>query len=208
MAPVAAHAWPEDMPLALEALASAQGLAVIRIDWPGPTSRPTARAGIRAALCATVAAYLGQPVSTIALRSIPGQALVLDAPDLGMGLSISHEAGTSLAALHVHGAVGLDVLRVDQDALPDWAQVAHDYLGPAAHARLARRAPAHRAAAFAQEWSRLEACLKCLGVALTEWTPALAQELASCHVRALDLPAPWCGALALPAQGSQSSARM
>lgn len=208
MAPVAVHAWPQAMPLALNELASAPGLTVIGITWPMPTSRPAARAGIRAALCATIAAFLGQPVSAITLRSVPGQPLALDSPCLGMGLSVSHETGISLAALHLHGAIGLDVVRVKQDALPDWKQVARDYLGPAAHDRLTRLAPAHRAAAFAQEWTLLEASLKCLGLALAEWTPALAQELASCHVRALDLPAPWCGALALPAQGSQSSARM
>ncbi len=207
-APVTVHAWPQALPLALHELASAPGLTVIRVDWPGPTSRPAARAGIRVAVCETIAAFLGQPVSAITLRSVPGQPLLLDSPGLGMGLSVSHEAGISLAALHVHGPVGLDVLRVGQDALPDWAQLAHDYLGPAVHARLVRLAPVHRAAAFAQEWTRLEARLKCLGMALTEWTPALAQALASCRLHTLDLPAPWCGALALPAQGSQSSARM
>lgn len=199
MAPVAVHAWPQAMPVALHELASARGLTVIRIDWPEPTSRPTARAGIRVALCETIAAFLNQPVCAITLRSVPGQPLALDSPCLGMGLSVSHEAGISLAALHLHGAIGLDVVRVEQEALPDWAQVAQDYLGPAVHARLARLAPAHCAAAFAQEWTRLEASLKCRGLALTEWTPTLAQKLASCHVRALDLPVPWCGALALPA---------
>lgn len=196
MAPVAVHGWPQALPLALEGLASAQNLTVIRIDWPQPTSRPAARAGIRMALCETIAAFLGRPVSAITLQSVPGQPLVLDSPRLGMGLSVSHEANISLAALHVHGAIGLDVVRVEQNALPDWEQVAHDYLGPTAHDRLARLAPTHRAAAFAQEWVSFEACLKCLGMALTEWTPALAQALASCYVRPLALPAHLRGAVA------------
>lgn len=207
-AQVAVHAWPQAMPLALDDLASAQGWTVIGITWPEPTNRPAARAGIRMALRETIAALLGQPVCAITLRSVAGQPLVLDSPDHHIGLSVSHEQGISLAALHLHGAIGLDVVRVDQAALPDWEQVAQDYLGPASHDWLVRQAPTHRAAAFAQEWTRLEANLKCRGLALTEWTPALAQALASCHVQTLDLPAPWCGALALPAQGNQSSARM
>jgi phosphopantetheinyl transferase len=56
--------------------------------------------------------------------------------------------------------------------------------------------PEQRAAAFAQEWTCFEAGLKCLGIALTEWTPLLEQSLASCCVRALELPENYRGAMA------------
>ena len=72
--------------------------------------------------------------------------------------------------------------------MPDWAQVALDYLGPAEAAQLHISSPAHRPAAFAEAWTRHEACLKCFGLELTEWTPALASQLASCQVMGLSLP--------------------
>jgi hypothetical protein len=37
-----------------------------------------------------------------------------------------------------------------------------------------------------------------LGLALTEWTPALAQRLATCRVMALSLPEDCRGAIAIP----------
>lgn len=193
---VPVHVWPDQVHLALTELRSAQALTVIGIAAPDSPLRQVARAQLRGALCDTLGKLLERPAASIPLRSQPGLPLALDWPDIRIGLSLSHAEGLSVAALHVGGAVGVDVMRVLPDALPDWAAVARDYLGPPTCDQLAAVAPAQRAWAFAQAWTRWEAGLKCLGLALTEWTPGLAQRLALCRITPLALPAPYCGALA------------
>lgn len=205
------HPWPDAAPLALEALRGAQGLTAIRIATPHTEIRHGAREHLRAALRDLLAALLQQPAATLPLVSQPGQALVLDLPGTPIGLTVSHAPGCSVAAVHQHGAVGVDVMRIGEGAdwMPDWEIVARDYLGPQAQARIHQVTPDQRACAFAREWAALEARLKCLGMALTEWTPALAQRLAGCAVTALDVPLGFCGAVAVPkTQGIQSSAWM
>lgn len=204
-------AWPDAAPRALEALRGAQALAVIHITTPNTEIRHAAREHLRAALRELLAALLQQPAATLPLVSQPGQALRLDLPGTPIGLSVSHAPGLSVAAVHRHGAVGVDVMRIGEGAdwMPDWETVARDYLGPQAQGRIAQMAPDLRACAFAREWTALEARLKCLGMGLTEWTPALEQRLATCTVTPLDLPPGLCGAVAVPkAQGIQSSAWM
>jgi 4'-phosphopantetheinyl transferase len=208
---VLVHAWPDAAPLALGALRSGQGLAVIRITTPNTEIRHAARGHLRTAVRELLAAQLQRPAATLPLLSQPGQALVLDLPGTRIGLSVSHAPGLSVAAVHRHGTVGVDVMRIGDgaDGMPDWETVARDYLGAQAQARIAQVAPDQRAGAFAREWTALEACLKCLGTGLTEWTPALAQRLATCTVTALDVPLGLCGAVAVPkTQGIQSSAWM
>ena len=57
--------------------------------------------------------------------------------------------------------------------------------------------PAQRPGVFAEAWTRLESCLKCVGLPLTEWNPRLAQQLLNCHVMGLDLPESCCGSIAM-----------
>lgn len=194
--PVPVHVWPDQVHLALTALRSARALTVIGVAAPDSPLRQTARAQLRGALCDTLGKLLERPAASIPLRSQPGLPLALDLPDIRIGLSLSHAEGLSVAALHRGGAVGVDVMRVSPDVLPDWAAVARDYLGPPTCDQLAAVASAQRALAFAQAWTCWEAGLKCLGLALTEWTPGLAQRLALCRITPLALPAPYCGALA------------
>lgn len=195
-APVAVHVWPDGVDLALAELRSEQALTVIRIAAPDTLLRQAARVQLRGALCDTLGRLLERPAASIPLLSQPGRPLVLDLPDTRIDLSLSHAEGLSVAALHRGGVVGVDVMRVLPDTLPDWTAVARDYLGPQTCDQLAAVAPAQRALAFAQAWTCWEAGLKCLGLALTEWTPGLAQRLALCRITPLELPAPYCGALA------------
>ena len=198
--PVRVHAWPDGASQALAELRSARALTVISLVTPDTAIRHTARENIRTVLQEILGSLLHRPATAIALISRPGHAIFLDWPDTPIGLSISHAAGLTVAAIHVGTSIGVDVMQMAQgaDALPDWENVAHDYLGPQVCAQLAKLAPAQRAAAFAQAWSRWEAGLKCLGLALTEWTPALASRLASCSVSALGLPENYGGAIAVP----------
>jgi 4'-phosphopantetheinyl transferase len=75
--------------------------------------------------------------------------------------------------------------------VPDWDRVALDYLGPQVRDMLASLDPPRRAGAFAQAWTRREAQLKCLGLALAEYMPL--QEKLSEHL--LDVPFGYAGAL-------------
>ena len=88
------------------------------------------------------------------------------------GVSISHAPGFSVAAVHRHGPVGVDLMRLEEKLMPDWEAVARDYLGPAATARLAACGNDRRSHCFAQEWTRREAQLKHLGCGLVEWASA------------------------------------
>ncbi|HJV93860.1 MAG TPA: 4'-phosphopantetheinyl transferase superfamily protein, partial [Azonexus sp.] len=112
-----------------------------------------------------------------------------------VGISVSHEPGLSLAVIHRAGPVGIDLLRLDSP-LPDLDQLARDYLGPATAAALAALPATQRQAAFAGAWCRLEAGLKCLGMALGEWTPETGRQLADCTFTDIAMPAGWVAAVA------------
>ena len=198
-ATVAVHAWPQQRALAVRALGSGSGLAVIGIATPVPHDRQLARQLVRDALRQLLGQFLDQPAAALALVSQPGQAVALNFPGSQLRLSVSHMPGLSVAAVSNRFAVGVDVMAVDGLAsdMPDWAQVALDYLGPVQAALLHRTVPAGRPAAFARAWTRHEAGLKCCRRALTEWTPALANLLASCQEMALSLPDGCCGTVAI-----------
>ena len=199
---VAVHAWPQGMQAAVDELRDCQAMTVISVATPATGERSLARVLIRTALRETMAMFLDQPAAPIALVSRPGQAIGVDSRLARLHVSVSHMPGMSVAAIGRSGAMGLDVMRVEQDAagMSDWARVALDYLGPTVSDTLQRTSPMQRPATFAQAWVHFEARLKCLGLELTEWTPALAQRLATCRVMALALPEDCRGAIAVPSR--------
>ena len=163
--------------------------------------RATARRTIRTALVAALAQATGLPSERIALCGAPGEApyALLDDGRRSDGrrilLSISHDGDVSVAALRLDGGfVGIDLMRVAD--VPDWQAVAHDYLGPACAAALARVPAPARTAAFARAWSEREARLKCLGLPLAEWRAGDEARLAVCACRPLMVPAGYVGSLA------------
>ena len=190
------------MQAAVDELRSCRAVTVISMATAPASNRLLARDLVRTALRETIAVFLNQPVESVALVSRPGQAIEVDSPGTRLRLSVSHLPGMSAAALSRGRAIGLDVMQVEPDAagMPDRARVALDYLDPQVSACLQRASPTQRPAIFAEAWTHFEASLKCLGVALTEWTPALAQRLATCQVGALALPENCRGAIALPAR--------
>ena len=101
-------------------------------------------------------------------------------------------------ALKVPDAIGVDVLATTN---PSWADecvaLAQDYLGPSVATRLAGLPIRQRATAFATAWTRWEAGLKSGGLGLSEWTLARQDSVDSCHIAWLELPAGYCGAVAL-----------
>ena len=181
-----------------DAGAGLQRIAVIGIQ--GQPDRDAARVAIRVAILAELATLSGLPPERIVLHAESGLApwALLDAPEgrRHAWLAISHDGALSLAAISLHGAVGIDVTRVDD--IPDWEPVARDYLGPESAAALGLLPPPARAAAFARAWSEREARLKCLGWPLDEWNAEAEPMLQACRCAALALPEGYVGALALP----------
>ena len=196
---VMVHVWPDNAHLALNELRSERAWAVISLVTPETTLRHAARARVRSALQDVLGALLYRPAAAIALISRPGQAILLALPEARMGLSVSHAPGLTVAAIRVGGAIGIDLIRIEPGvaALSDWERVAQDYLGPRNRRQLATLPLAQRASAFAQAWTHWEASLKCLGLGLTEWTPALEFRLASCVTKALAVPDRYGAAIAI-----------
>lgn len=189
--------WPATRAAAVAAL-NEHGLALISVEVPVSgvhgVDRQTARQKIRWALTETLALAYDYPKEQLRLPSAPGQPVRVNIPGHQLSLSLSHEPGLSLAAISDGGAVGVDWMRID-DGL-DWEPVAQLYLGVEVCAEIGRQPECRRAYAFAQAWTAQEASLKCLGLAITEWSPELAAMLAQCRVKPLDLPAGLVGAVA------------
>ncbi|MQA40898.1 4'-phosphopantetheinyl transferase family protein [Rugamonas aquatica] len=180
------HAWPGPVP------ALRDGLFVIGVETSALRER--AREQIRLAARTALAAVLSVDAGAIAIDSTPGEAprIKLAGDEHAIGCSFTHEEGYALAAINLHGAVGVDVMRV-QD-IQDWDNVARDYLGPEVCAALAAAPAGKRAIGFAQAWTRHEAWLKCHGRQLSEWQ---AGDEASTGIALRGLPEGLVGHLAM-----------
>lgn len=179
---------PGSLPAA--ALRANDGPIVLGIATPDTPIRNHARVLGRSALRDALGILLGRAPHDIPLISQPGEPLRLDLPGLRIGLSLSHEPGLTLAAIHMQGAVGIDLMRVEKDTngLSGLDLVARDYFGPQAAARIGGLPRARQAQAFALAWTRLEACLKCRAMPLQEWSPALERQLEPCSTHDIALP--------------------
>jgi 4'-phosphopantetheinyl transferase len=170
-------------------LTAPSGIVVIGAEGDG--DRPRARVRIREAIHDALLALTGESVT---LHGESGEApWAIRADGTRVGLSISHEGALSIAAINLHGAVGVDMLHTQLPA--DALAVTLDYLGPDAAQALTVADPEQRPAAFASAWTDHEARLKCLGIDLGEWDAN--PLLAACRVTALALPQGLIGALAL-----------
>lgn len=185
------HPWPEAKRLP----GPGEELLVLGIATPDTAIRDAARRRTRLALRSVLGELLDLPPERVPLLAEPGQAPRLDLPERRIALSVSHERGLSLAAIHLGSAVGIDLMRSENE--PDWEAVARDYLGERTRERIGRLPPAQRPPAFADAWTRLEACRKCLGLALAEWDPALEKALSRCRTHRLRLPRGLAGTVAL-----------
>jgi len=172
------------------------GLHVLSVTTPATPLRAEARRIVRAALRQALASLLPADADDISLISSPGLPALLAAPWDGVGLSVSHEAGRSVAAINLNGAVGIDLLRLGE-ALPDIALLSRDYLGPHIAAYITGISAVERQTAFARSWTAHEASLKCLALPLAEWTPALASRLATCTTVEVTMPQGWIATVAI-----------
>ncbi len=166
------------------------GLHVVRVET-GYASRDAARLQIRAALRELVGSKLGMSPDVVTIRPGPDGApkLALNGYVTAQGVSISHAGPYAFAAFNTRGAVGIDVVQV-QD-VPDMEKVALDYLGREVRDMLAIVSPARRADLFAHAWARRDAHLKCLGMAPGPFKPLPG----NCRVLALAAPEGYAGVL-------------
>ena len=171
-------------------LLSGDGVLVIGIAAVLP--RAEARLRLRAAVRAAAALWLNVGSEAISVEAVPGAPPRLLLDGRAAGLSFSHDEGISLAAIHLHGAVGIDVMRVQ--AIADWFTLARDYLGPQVADALAACPAEQRPLALAQAWAAREAALKCAGLQLTEWDGAAP----SCKVQPIALEKGFVAMLATP----------
>ena len=106
--------------------------------------------------------------------------------------SISHESSHSMLAWCEQGCIGIDIVdthRLADSAPQELAATAALYLGPDVAAVVSSTADASQARRFfADAWARHEASLKCLGLALDEWSPALQAQLATCLTAVVSPP--------------------
>ncbi|MCW3481760.1 hypothetical protein OL229_19705 [Neisseriaceae bacterium JH1-16] len=149
-----------------------RGVCAGWLSLPGP--RPVQRAALRRLLPDALAGAFGQPPG--ALRLIETEA----APRLqGLAgaewLSLSY-AGERVAFALAARPVGIDLVEIG--GLPDWQEVAVDFLNPEVSAALAALPVNDRDSAFALAWAELEARGKARGEGLAEWTVSWAARLA------------------------------
>ncbi len=184
----------------ISAPGAAQVLALgTQLPYPAPPAqaRDHARALARQALVQALAAALDCPPQALCVRGAPGTAPRLawaaggNAGLEAVGLSISHAPGLSLLAWNLQGAVGVDVQAAPTDtSATELLHTAALYLEPKAAQTLAQQArAAHFSIAFSQCWAQHEAALKCLGLGLVEYSPALAAQRAGVQTANLALPA-------------------
>jgi 4'-phosphopantetheinyl transferase len=179
----------------IERLLETDNIVAVAIETPDTPIRDRARTMVRTSLRTLLADKLGTAETTIQLISHPGRPIRLASPWSHVGLSVSHEPGRSAMAINVDGPIGIDLLHLGPP-LPDIALLSRDYLGPLASTELAALAPERQQAGFARAWCRFEAKLKCLGLPLSEWSPAQEARLAACSLTDLPMPPGWIAAIA------------
>ena len=185
--------WPGPVPVLRD------GLFVIGVATSA--QRPQAREQLRSATRAALAAVLGVHADAIDIDSTPGEAprIRLAGDERIIGCSFTHDDGYALAAINLHGAVGVDIMDVRD--IHDWEDVARDYLGPEVYATLVAAPASQKAAKFALAWTRHEAWLKCHGRQLSEWRP---YDEPATAIALRGLPGELVGHLAMPGEFSST----
>lgn len=187
------HDWPASAGY----ITPDRGLLVIAVRTPQAMPRAAARQLVRLALREALSAQLACSPVEIKLFSRPGQALRLLGPELNIGLSISHEPGMSLAAIHFNGPVGVDLMAIS--SIPELNEIhalATDYLGCRIAQHIAHLPTGQQGRKFTEAWTEFEARLKCRGETLAEWSPAGEQRLTACTSRVLQTPDGYVGTVA------------
>ncbi|MCD2165163.1 4'-phosphopantetheinyl transferase family protein [Comamonas koreensis] len=163
------------LPPALQGRVQAQAVTMAAPP-SGVLPRESMRDAVYQAICQALAPQLGCGLAQLAVQRRAGQApqLLRNGQVLpGWQLSISYADAMAVWAGTQEGAVGIDVQGPPGDENTDidaagWPAVAALYLEPDAAAALVGLQGMAWQRGFARQWARLEAQLKCAGLALTE----------------------------------------
>jgi 4'-phosphopantetheinyl transferase len=189
--------WPNDA----SKLRVENDLLVIALRTPLTTQRTDVRQHIRTAIQEVLALLLNCPASEIKLLSQAGQAIKLANADHNIGLSISHEPELSLAAINMHGHVGIDLIAIGSIPEPEELRIiTTEYLGVKVAEYISKQPVEAQKKVFAKVWTAFEASLKLKGEALVEWSAARDAQLKNISSIRLNLAEGYIGALAYEKQ--------
>lgn len=177
---------PDQLVLACEQLQQ-NDLTVISVDIEQSSAqssthsstRDDARLKIRQAVTTVFATALNITEDNIRIHAEKGQAPHVE---IGVGdphrhyyLSIAHEDKYAMAVIGGASRVGLDLVKI---ASPfEWRDTANLYLGKSISQTILAKPSEQQFDNFLQAWASHEACLKCLGLGLQEWSEKLEQQL-------------------------------
>jgi 4'-phosphopantetheinyl transferase len=171
---------PTQLELAYEQLRR-NDLCVICVDVAQGSTRDDARVQIRQALIKVIAAARNLNERDVHLHTEKGHAphavIGVGAQCRNYYLSITHEDTYAMAAISSASQVGIDIVKMT--SLFDWKHTANLYLGEAAAREIESSRIDQQFKFFLQAWASHEARLKCLGLALQEWSEELEQRLSS-----------------------------
>jgi 4'-phosphopantetheinyl transferase len=194
---LAVFEWPNDA----SNLHVENGLLVIALRTSLTTKREEARQHIRIVIQEALALLLNCAVSEIKLLSQAGQAIELANAGHNICLSISHEPGLSLAAINMHGQVGIDLIAIDSIPENDELLIlANEYLGEKVAEYISNQPAEAQKSAFARAWTIFESSMKLKGEALVEWSAARDAQLKNISSIRLNLAEGYIGALAYEKQ--------
>jgi 4'-phosphopantetheinyl transferase len=124
---------------------------------------------------------LDHPVQTLPLHETPhGPRLAL--PFNSIKISLSYATHRGLIGLSQHQGIGVDIVQVVN--FNEMNQVAKSYFSDRRYQLILAQQGLEKDTQFAQAWADIEASSKCLGLPLSEMSPARAQQLNQCELRA------------------------
>jgi phosphopantetheinyl transferase len=194
--PVDVNFWPLSNALIESFQPELMDLFVLGVTLCKSHKRETARAQLRGVVIAFLAALYKISPTSIFISSASGQSpnVLISANVPALYLSFSHQPGLSVAVMDWFSPVGIDLMEEPQDF--DWRTLARDYLGQHAFERIASFSPPEQLRAFSNEWTRLEAGLKGIGLGLAEWNSAQEMKIQTCQFMPLCLPKGFVGMVA------------
>lgn len=171
---------PEQLTLACEQLRQ-NDVTVIGVDIKLGCTRDHARIQIRQFVTEMIAVALNLTERNIYINSEKGMAPYVmiseGAQQRIVHLSISYEDQFVWAVICSINRVGIDVVKITEAF--EWKDTAILYLGKATTQDISVKPAEQQFEFFLKAWASHEARLKCLGLALQEWSEELEQQLSS-----------------------------
>lgn len=176
-----------------------QATVVISLSFPQSLQRETARQQLHLAITELLMQAFSCAAEQIRLIRVAGNRLQCIVGTQEIFISVSHEPGLSLVAISQQQQPGIDLMAIKP--MDDWLDIAQIYFNAQQISALQQAHDSERAALFARYWTMLEASFKCAGLAITEHSERVQQQISSvlkdAHSYALTLPAGYTGTLML-----------